>query len=97
MAYHCDEAGGRRRAFEEEPGSVSIYWVGCVDCAARPSSYAFFTSWFFHSMIAWLFSFARYLSNSSFRLPVKTRLSICSRACSNGIVSALDSDSTLKI
>src|SRR6202022_130709 len=62
-----------------------------------PASYAFLTSSFFHSMIACCRSFCLYFSNSSCRLPVKTRSPILSRACSNGIVSAGVDDSSLRI
>ena len=53
----------------------------------KPSSYAFFTSAFFHSMIASARSRSRYLSNSALRLSVKTRLLISCLACSNDCVS----------
>src|SRR5215467_898413 len=42
-------------------------------CAASPSSYAFFMSGFFQSMIACALSFTRYFWNSSRRLSLTTR------------------------
>ena len=65
--------------------------------ASRPSSYAFLTSSFFHSMMAWARSFSRYFWNSAFRLSVKTRSLICSRALSNGSVLAGVIASSLRI
>ena len=48
-------------------------------------------------MIACARSFSRYFWNSSLRLSVNTRSLICSRACSNGIVCAGVSVSSLRI
>src|SRR5471032_1806125 len=62
-----------------------------------PTSYAFFTSSFFHSMIACVRSFARYFWNSALRLSLKTCSLICSCACSIVCVWVGVIDSSLRI
>src|SRR5438552_251791 len=79
------------------PESHPTHFVTPLARAAIPSSYAFFTSGFFQSMIASARSFSRYLRNSACRLSVNTRSPICSRACSKGSVCAPVEDSSLRI
>src|SRR6185503_894343 len=75
-----------------------VHGAGGAACSCfRPSSNAFRTSSFFHSMIACARSFSRYFWNSALRLSVNTRSLICSRACSSVIVSAEVIASSLRI
>src|SRR5262249_4601964 len=83
-----------RGAASRALGQVHCDWR---PCCFRPSSKAFFTSGFFHSMIACARSFARYFWNSTLRLSVNTRSPIWSRALSNASVSVVVIVSSLKI
>src|SRR4029079_9886333 len=89
IAYHLFVPRSRPEVVHLRVRRVARHYGGApgpVCCCFKPCSKAFFTSWFFHSMMAWLRSFSRYFWNSAFRLSVNTRSPMCSRACSNDIV-----------
>src|SRR5262249_55886575 len=68
MARSCPDGVPLRNRVGHCAGAVTAF-----ACCANPSSYAFFTSAFFQSMIAWPRSFTTYFCNSSRRLSVNTR------------------------